>query len=72
MLSAHKRQAEDMFFQQAVSKVIENNVSKKMKCTKIRRWSYQVGFDTFMKNPAFQDIFKYFKLNIADVLAKEC
>ena len=71
MLSAHKRQAKDMFFQQAVHKVIENNVNKKMTTGQIRRWSYQVGFAKFMKNPDFKEIFKYFKSNIADVLAKE-
>ena len=71
MLSAHKRHDEDKFFQQAVSKVIEDNKNTKWICTQIRRWSYTVGFKNFMEKPAFQEIFNYFKSNIADVLAKE-
>ena len=71
MLSAHKRHDEDKFFQEAVHKVIEDNVNTKLICTQIRRWSYQVGFKSFMEYPAFQEIFNYFKSNIADVLAKE-
>ena len=69
MLSAHKRHDEDQFFQQAVQKVVEDNMETKLISPQIRRWSYQVGFANFMVNPDFQDIFNYFKRNIADVLA---
>ena len=71
MLSAHKRHDEDKFFQQAVQKVIEDNMDTKLICTQIRRWSYQVGLKNFTEKPAFQKNFNYFKSNIADVLAKE-
>jgi len=71
MLSAHKRHDEDKFFQQAVQKVIEDNMDTKLISTQIRRWSYQVGFEKFMEIPAFQEIFNYFKSNIADVIATE-
>ena len=71
MLSAHRRHDEDKFFQQAVSKVIEDKKNKKWISTRIKRWSYEVGFKIFMENPAFQEIVNYFKSNIADVLAKE-
>ena len=56
MLSAHKRYDEDKFFQQAVHKVIEDNVNTKLICTQIRRWSYQVGFETFMEIQPFKKI----------------
>ena len=69
MLSAHKRHDEDRFFQEAVQKVIADNMDTKVILTQIRRWSYQVGFANFMENPDFQVIFNYFKSNIADVLA---
>ena len=69
MLSAHKRHDEDKFFQQAVQKIIEDHMDSKLISTQIRRWSYQVGFEKFMEISAFQEIFNYFKSNIADVLA---
>ena len=71
MLSAHRRHDEDKFLQQAVNKVIEDNINKKLISTQIKRWSYEVGFKIFMENPAFQEIFNYFKSKIADVLANE-
>ena len=71
MLSAHKRHDEDKFFRKAVQKTIADNMKKKLICTQIKRCSYQVGFKSFMEKPAFQEIFNYFKSNIADVLAEE-
>ena len=71
MLSAHERRDKDLFLQKSVIKVIQDHVVIKMTKGHIRRWSYEVDFKTFSENPAFEDIFNYFKENIADVLANE-
>ena len=72
MLSAHIRRDKDLFLTKAILKVIEDNVKvKKWVKGRIRRWAYDVGFKRFSESPEFEDLFNYFKTNIADVLAIE-
>ena len=72
MLSAHIRRDKDLFLTKAILKVIEDNVKeKKWIKGRIRRWAHDVGFERFSESPEFQDLFNYFKTNIADVLARE-
>ena len=54
MLSAHERRDTDLFFREAVLKVVE---VKKMEIVNIRRWSYEIGFKKFMEHPAFKELF---------------
>ena len=72
MLPAHKRRENDLFLQQAIFKVVQDHVKEK-KWVKgpIRRWAHNVGFKTFSEIPEFEDLFNYFKTNIADVLASK-
>ena len=72
MLPAHERHENDLFLQQAIIKVIQDHVKeKKWVKGRIRRWAYDVGFQKFSEIPEFEDLFNYFKTNIADVLANE-
>ena len=72
MLSARKRRDKDLFLTKAILKVIEDNVKeKKWIKGRIRRWAYDVGFERFSESLEFQDLFNYFKTNIADVLASK-
>ena len=70
MLLAHIKRDTDLFLPEAIFQVIKDNVpEKKWKKGRIRRWSYDIGFKRFAETSEFQDLFKYFKTNIVDVLA---
>ncbi len=72
MLPARKRPKNDLFLQQAITKVVKDHVKKKKwEKGRIRRWAHNVGFNTFSENPEFEDLFNYFKTNVADVLASK-
>ena len=72
MLSAHIGRDKDLFLIKAILKVIADNVKeKKWIKGRIRRWTHDVGFKRFSESPEFQDLFNYFKTNIADVLASK-
>ena len=72
MLPAHKRRYNDLFLQESIIKVIQDHVEeKKWVKGRIRRWAYDVGFQKFSEIPEFEDLFNYFKTNIAEVLAKQ-
>ena len=72
MLPAHKRPENDLFLEQAIFKVIQDHAKEKYLVKgRIRRRTYEVGFLKFSENPEFEDLFNYFKTNIADVLANE-